>query len=196
MACLWALLALSSLTTPKHLGVTAMPSPSFIPTHRISAAVLQSEMGALGGAGWAETWWEGELEHFPLYSGFFFVPSLINSSPLPYNPAACFSSHEDGSLAYVPSCDFVISLSSRIVQSLFCTHLGLYLQTQLELYEANCPRHISSAWRKQPPVHGSEFQVSLSLCLWPQYKYSINTEGTQSWLQSLCAMVLMNDKQQ
>ena len=75
MACLWALLALSSLTTPKHLGVTTMPSPSFIPTYRISAAVLQSETGALGGAGWAETRWEGELEHFPLYSGFFFVPS-------------------------------------------------------------------------------------------------------------------------
>lgn len=125
-----------------------MPSPSSIPTHSISAAVLQSEMGALGGAGWAETWWEGELEHFPLYSGFFFVPSLINSSPLSYNPTACLSSHKDGSLTYVPSCDFVISLSSRIVQSLFCTHLGLYLQTQIELYEANCPTHISSAWRE------------------------------------------------
>lgn len=79
---------------------------------------------------------------FPLHSGFFFMASLINSSPLSDNPAACFSSHEDGSLAYVPSCDFVISWASSIKLSLFRIQLtGLYLQTQLEPCEATvCPR--------------------------------------------------------
>lgn len=65
------------------------------------------------------------------------MASPINSSPLSYNPAARFSPHEDGSLAYAPSCDFVISLSSSTEQSLFRIQLiGLSLQTQLEPREA------------------------------------------------------------
>lgn len=150
---------------------------------RMSAAVLQGEMGALGGAGKAEKPRDGEAEtSSPLLCLF---PHATSHSLMPCTAPSCstVSSCEDGST----TCPFVSFCYLPIQQhcTAFVLHtVWLVSGTQLERCAASSQLQ-SSARGKRPPAHRI-----------PDFPFSLpgitNREG--SWLQSLSATGPGTDK--